>query len=66
MKCKLINNQNISPFDYFLHIECILRFGRYVVATRDIAPGEVIFTEEPLEIGPNHANDVLCCVGCHR
>ena len=60
MKCKLINNQNISPFDY------ILRFGRYVVATRDIAPGEVIFTEEPLEIGPNHANHVLCCVGCHR
>ena len=57
------------PFDSFLSfsIQCILhRFGRYVVATRDIAPGEVIFTEEPLEIGPNHNNEVLCCVGCHR
>ena len=44
----------------------IFSFGRYVVATRDIAPGEVIFTEHPLEVGPNHINEVLCCVACHR
>lgn len=43
-----------------------IRFGRYVVATRDISPGEIIFKEDPLEFGPNNTNDVLCCVGCGK
>ena len=42
------------------------RFGRYVIATRNIEKGEILFEEEPLEYGPNHINDVLACVACGR
>ena len=39
--------------------------GRYVVAARDIEPGEVIFSEEALAIGPSH--DALpCCLDCMK
>ena len=34
--------------------------GRCVVAARDIAPGELIFREEALVIGPNHDTPPLC------
>eukprot|EP00095_Tigriopus_kingsejongensis_P008810 maker-scaffold646_size120253-snap-gene-0.14 protein:Tk08810 transcript:maker-scaffold646_size120253-snap-gene-0.14-mRNA-1 annotation:"protein isoform b" len=39
--------------------------GRYMVAARDIQPGELIFSEEPLATGPNH-NTKPCCLECMR
>lgn len=37
--------------------------GRYMVASRDINPGEVIFAEEFLAVGPNHIT-LPCCLDC--
>ena len=42
------------------------RYGRHMVAVRDIAPGEVICTEQPLMCAPYPTNQVLVCVGCYR
>ena len=42
------------------------RFGRYMVATRDILPGQLIFAEEPIMWGPNTTNRNLVCLGCFR
>jgi len=40
--------------------------GRHLLATRDLAPGDVIISETPLVWGPSiHANQRLC-VGCGR
>ena len=35
-----------------------------MVATRDIKPGEVIFTEKPLSFGPSE-NTKPVCIGCY-
>ena len=54
----------------YQHIETkvttCFRYGRYMVAAKDIAPGEIILTEEPLTWGPYTTNNVLVCVGCFR
>ena len=42
------------------------RFGRYMVATRDILPGQLILAEEPIVWGPNTTNRNLVCLGCFR
>ncbi|XP_040574757.1 SET domain-containing protein SmydA-8 [Lepeophtheirus salmonis] len=39
--------------------------GRYMVASRDIQPGEIIFQEEPLAYGPNHSS-LPTCLECMR
>ena len=39
--------------------------GRYIVATRDLKPGELILTESPLVIGPM-AVTVPICLGCYK
>lgn len=39
--------------------------GRYMVAKKDIKPGEVIISEEPLIIGPCTDCKVLC-LGCYK
>ena len=36
-----------------------------MVAARDIKPGELIFTEEPLGLGPNHST-LPCCLDCMK
>ncbi|XP_023320139.1 protein msta isoform X2 [Eurytemora carolleeae] len=41
-------------------------YGRYMVALRDINPGELIFQEVPLVFGPSVYNPVLICLGCTR
>ncbi|XP_070506795.1 SET domain-containing protein SmydA-8-like [Chironomus tepperi] len=39
--------------------------GRYMVAKRDIKPGEIILREKPIVIGPKTISNVLC-LGCHQ
>ena len=39
--------------------------GRYMVASRDLQPGEVIFSEEPLAMGPSH-EALPCCLDCMK
>ena len=34
--------------------------GRFVVASRDISEGEVVFEDDPLVVGPNHETVPLC------
>ena len=36
-----------------------------MVAARDIKPGELIFTEEALGLGPNHQT-LPCCLDCMK
>ena len=38
--------------------------SRYIVATRDIRAGEIIFEESPLVVGPN-AVSTPQCIMCH-
>ena len=45
-------------FNYFL-------FLRYIVATRDIHAGEVIYEELPLAVGPNAVSTPQCIL-CHN
>ncbi|XP_023941136.2 SET domain-containing protein SmydA-8 [Bicyclus anynana] len=43
--------------------------GRYLVAARDLAPGEVVITELPLVFGPKAMFDpeaTMPCVGCYK
>ena len=39
--------------------------GRYMVAKRDLKPGEVIFTDQPAVIGPD-SNSLPLCTVCWR
>ena len=39
--------------------------GRYMLAKRDLEPGEVIFTDQPAVIGPDSSSLPLCTV-CWR
>jgi len=39
--------------------------GRYMVATRDMAAGELIFTDPPLLIGPKQITEPVC-LACYR
>ena len=39
--------------------------GRYMVAKRDLQPGEVIFTDQPAVIGPD-SNSLPLCTVCWR
>ena len=39
--------------------------GRFMVAKRDIAPGEVIFHDSPAVIGPDNSSVPMCTV-CWR
>ncbi|XP_040573772.1 SET domain-containing protein SmydA-8 isoform X1 [Lepeophtheirus salmonis] len=38
--------------------------GRYMVATRDIKPGETVLMEYPLTFGPGNPNEPIC-LGCY-
>ncbi|KAH8304072.1 hypothetical protein KR059_000002, partial [Drosophila kikkawai] len=40
-------------------------YGRYLVASRQLEPGELLITEEPLAIGPCVSGDPVC-LGCYR
>lgn len=42
------------------------KYGRYMVALRDIYPGDCILEELPLAYGPDRYNSVLVCAGCTR
>ena len=39
--------------------------GRYLVATRDLKPGEMIISETPLVIGPQ-AVTIPVCLACYK
>ncbi|XP_018564705.1 protein msta isoform X2 [Anoplophora glabripennis] len=39
--------------------------GRYMVSTKEIAPGEIILSEEPIVVGPCTGCKVQC-LGCYR
>ncbi|XP_038111924.1 SET domain-containing protein SmydA-8 [Culex quinquefasciatus] len=41
------------------------RLGRYLVAKRDLARGELILVERPTVVGPHWDSDV-CCLNCFR
>ena len=36
--------------------------GRYMVAARDICPGEVVFTDQPAVVGPDNSAIPMCLV----
>nr|XP_013189669.1 unnamed protein product [Amyelois transitella] len=42
--------------------------GRYLVAARDLAPGDLVLTERPLVFGPKGMlnQDAMPCVGCYK
>ncbi|XP_059048734.1 SET domain-containing protein SmydA-8 [Achroia grisella] len=43
--------------------------GRYLVAARDLAPGDLVLTERPLVFGPKamqNAEASMPCVGCYK
>ena len=61
---KNLRNPLFAP--YHLTPPATCRYGRYLVASRDVGPGEVIFSEAPLMWGPNNTNPALVCVGCYR
>ncbi|XP_033608644.1 SET domain-containing protein SmydA-8 isoform X3 [Cryptotermes secundus] len=50
-----------SPYS----IERTDTLGRYLVATRDIKPGEVILKEKPLVVGPR-VDSFPICLACYR
>lgn len=44
-------------------------FGRYLVASRDLQPGDLVLTERPLVFGPKampNPETVMPCVGCYK
>ena len=57
--------QDYGGFQDVSKISNIIEYFRYMVAARDIKPGELIFTEEPLGLGPNHST-LPCCLDCMK
>ena len=51
--------------DVLYHIGKSDRVGRYMVASRDIKPGEVVFTDQPAVVGPDNAALPMCLV-CYK
>lgn len=43
----------------------IILICRYVVATRDLKPGELLLLERPVVVGP-YWDSQLCCLGCYN
>ena len=41
------------------------KYGRYIVAARDITPGTILMTESAIMIGPKQ-NTLPVCLGCHK
>ncbi|KAJ4433467.1 hypothetical protein ANN_15770 [Periplaneta americana] len=39
--------------------------GKYLVASRDLSPGDVIVSEAPLVVGPKLHSEQAMCLGCH-
>lgn len=39
--------------------------GKYLIASRDLSPGDVIISEHPLIVGPKLHSEQPICVGCH-
>ncbi|KAJ9579508.1 hypothetical protein L9F63_004827 [Diploptera punctata] len=39
--------------------------GKYLVASRDLSPGDVIISEQPLIVGPKLHSEQPICLGCH-
>ena len=39
--------------------------GRYLVATRDLKPGELVISETPLVLGPQ-AVTIPICLACYK
>ena len=64
-----------SPFCVDRHIarktSCKLQvctspeLGKYLVASRDLSPGDVIISEGPLVVGPKLHSEQALCLGCH-
>ncbi|XP_069163542.1 uncharacterized protein [Procambarus clarkii] len=46
-------------------IGCSSELGRFMVATRDIAPGELLLEDKPLLLGPKMLTEPVC-LGCYR
>lgn len=45
------------------------QLGRYLVASRDLNPGDLVISETPLSFGPKSLYDpeqVAPCVGCYK
>jgi len=63
---EILRSRDESEGKRYWDIEKNEKFGRYLVAAKDIAQGEIILTEKPLAWGPYTTNSVLVCVGCYR
>ena len=56
--------------DRVLTVRCVQvcsspELGRYLVATRDLKPGEMIISETPLVMGPQ-AVTIPVCLACYK
>ena len=56
---KFLRVCHIFRSQYFI-VQCIFQVGRYLVATRDIEPLELIIEDEPAVFGPNHDTGPAC------
>ena len=39
--------------------------GKYLIASRDLSPGDIIISEPPLMVGPKLHSEQPLCLGCH-
>lgn len=47
-----------------LQVRTSPELGKYLVASRDLSPGDVIISEGPLVVGPKLHNEQPLCLGC--
>ncbi|KAJ8712488.1 hypothetical protein PYW07_005330 [Mythimna separata] len=62
-----MGQENGTDLAYVAHTSEDL--GRYLVASRDLSPGDLILTERPLVFGPKAMLDpeaIMPCVGCYQ
>ena len=57
------NDKEVQPYPF--RVLYRPEVGRYMVAARDIQPGEVLFADEPLAMGPSH-QALPCCPDCMK
>ncbi|XP_063386603.1 SET domain-containing protein SmydA-8 isoform X1 [Cydia fagiglandana] len=62
---RLIDEKNVC----YEHARTSEELGRYLIAARDLAPGDLVLTERPLVFGPKATvvpEATMPCVGCYK
>ena len=60
--CSLLTSLLMTFLTYYI----LVRYGRQLLAARDLSPGYLVLSESPLIWGPDTSYEALLCTACNR